>query len=246
MVKIRVITERGVEDKKVPQCFSDVQWCDYVNAICADVADGDVSAVLSALTGISVKDMDLMSLESQSFIFNSCSFFWNEQPEYVEIPEKYKAATIADGTWLQLINAEAEFKTVADLEKPQIAAAQMIIKTYTKSELLPDGVDVKGMKVPEALGYWTFFFCSLKNGRNAGSICTQTNQTTMNLRLASKRYNGSDGSPHYTRLQKGTCLNTIQSSKQRQVKYTLPYYLKRRNGSTLRICSTSIQRLINR
>ena len=246
MVTIKVISERGVEDKKIPQSFADLQWVDYVDALCVDCEDGDITPVLVALTGIEVRDFEQMSLESQSFIFNSCAFFWNEAPEYIEIPDKFKDATIADGTWLQLINCESEFKKIAELEKPQIAAAQMIVKTYTKSDELPDGVDLKGMRVPEALGYWSFFFCSLSNGRNVGSICTPMNQTRTRLQQGLRRYKVLDGSPLYTRLRKGTCLNTIRYSKQKHQKFIPPYCLKKRNGSILKISTTSIPRLINR
>lgn len=246
MVQIKVITERGIEDKKIPQSFADLQWVDYVDALCADCEDGDITPVLAALTGIEVRDFEQMSLESQSFIFNSCAFFWNEKPEYIEMPDRFKDATIADGTWLQLINCESEFKKIAELEKPQIAAAQMIVRTYTKSDELPNGVDLKGMKVPEALGYWSFFFCSLSNGRNVGRICTPTNQTTMRLPQVLRRFKVSDGSPLYTRLRKVTSSSTTQYSKPKHQKSTPPYYLKRRNGSIVRISTTTIQRLKQR
>jgi hypothetical protein len=235
MVSIKVITERGIEDKKIPQSFDDLQWIDYVNALCTD----DTTEAIEALTGISTKDFNEMSLESQSFIFNSCGFFWNEKPEYIEVPDEVKELSIEQGTWLQLINSEAEFKRVNELELPEIAASQLIIKTYT-------GVDIKGLRVPEALGYWAFFFCSLRNGKRGGKICTQTNQTTMRLPQGLKRYNSSDGSPLYTRLRKVTFSNTTQSLRRKQLTSTQPYYLKRRNGSIVRISNTSIQRLTNR
>lgn len=235
MVTIKVISERGIEDKKIPQSFDDLQWIDYVNALCKD----DTTEAISALTGISVKDFEAMSQDSKTFIFNSCSFFWNDKPEYTEVPDEIKELSIEQGTWLQLINSESEFKRVHDLEIPEIAASQMIIKTYT-------GVDIKGLRVPEALGYWAFFFCSLRNGRSVGKICTPTNQTTMRLPQGLRRFSSSDGSLPYTRLRKVTSLNTTQSLRRKRLTSTLPCYLKRRNGSTVRICSTSIQRLINR
>ena len=239
MVTIKVLSERGVEDKKIPQCFDDLQWVDYIEAVCADRVNEPVIGVLSALTGIQADDFELMSIENQSFILNACSFFWDEEPEYIEVSNDIKELSVAQGTWQQLIDCEAEFKRVNDLDKPQIAAAQMIIKTYS-------GVDIKGMKVPEALGYWSFFFCSLNNGRNVGQACTTMKRTTMRLQQVSKRFRLSDGSQHYTHSQKGMFLNTNRYSIKKPLTSIQPYSLKRQNESTRKSCSISIQRLTNR
>ena len=239
MVTIKVLSERGVEDKKIPQCFADLQWVDYIEAVCADRVNEPVIGVLSALTGIQTDDFELMSIENQSFILNACSFFWDEEPEYIEVSNDIKELSVAQGTWQQLIDCEAEFKRVNDLDKPQIAAAQMIIKTYS-------GVDIKGMKVPEALGYWSFFFCSLNNGRNVGQACTTMKRTTMRLQQVSKRFRRSDGSPRFMRLQKGTFLNTNRYWIKKPLTSIQPYSLKRLSASTRKSCSISIQRLTNR
>ena len=239
MVTIKVLSERGVEDKKIPQCFDDLQWVDYIEAVCADRVNEPVIGVLSALTGIQADDFELMSIENQSFILNACAFFWDEEPEYIEVSNDIKELSVAQGTWQQLIDCEAEFRRVNDLEKPQIAAAQMIIKTYS-------GVDIKGIKVPEALGYWSFFFCSLNNGRNVGQACTTMKRTTMRLQQVSKRFRRSDGSPRFMRLQKGTFLNTNRYWIKKPSTSIQPYSLKRQNESTRKSCSISIQRLTNR
>ena len=239
MVTIKVLSERGVEDKKIPQCFADLQWVDYIEAVCADRVNEPVIGVLSALTGIQTDDFELMSIENQSFILNACSFFWDEEPEYIEVSNDIKELSVAQGTWQQLIDCEAEFKRVNDLDKPQIAAAQMIIKTYS-------GVDIKGMKVPEALGYWSFFFCSLNNGRNVGQGCTTKKLITMRLQQVSRRFRRSDGSQHSMHSQKETFLNTNRYSIKKPLTSTQPYSLKRQNESTRKSCSISIQRLTNR
>jgi len=62
MVTIKVISEQGVEDKKIPQGFEDVQWCDYVEALCANaLCVDDYTPVYSILTGIDAEDFELMS-----------------------------------------------------------------------------------------------------------------------------------------------------------------------------------------
>jgi hypothetical protein len=235
MVTIKVISERGVEDKRIPQCFADLQWIDYVEAICADKENEPVVGVLSALTGIPVDDFELMSIENQSFILNACSFFWDESPEYIEVPDSVKELSIAQGTWQQLIDCESEFTRVAKLEKPQIAAAQMIIKTYAN-------VDIKGMRVPEALGYWSFFFCSLNNGRNGGRICTTTNQTTMRKPQGLQRFRLLDGSPRSMHSQKGMYSSTNRYSTKKPSTSIQPYSSKRLNANILRTCSVIIYR----
>jgi len=238
MVTIKVISERGVEDKKVPQCFDDLQWIDYIEAVCADKENEPVVGVLSVLTGIPKDSLQLMSVENQSFILNTCSFFWDEEPELIDVPEEFKELSIAKGTWQQLIDCESEFKRVNDLEKPQIAAAQMIIKTYA-------GVDIKGMKVPEALGYWAFFFCSSMNGKSDGLECTMTRQTITKRRQALQRFKPSGGLQHYTHLQKGTFLNTSRYLIKKQSTSIQPYYLRRQRANTQKSCSTLIPRLTN-
>ena len=251
MVTIKVLSERGVEDKKIPQCFADLQWVDYIEAVCADRVNEPVIGVLSALTGIQTDDFELMSIENQSFILNACSFFWDEEPEYIEVSNDIKELSVAQGTWQQLIDCEAEFKRVNDLDKPQIAAAQMIIKTYTK-QFAKDGwcthpgVDLNGMRVPEALGYWSFFFCNSVSGKSDGQACTTMKRTTMRLQQVSKRFRLSDGSQHYTHSQKGMFLNTNRYSIKKPLTSTQPYSLKRLKGSTQKSCSISIQRLTNR
>jgi hypothetical protein len=239
MITIKVISERGVEDKKIPQCFADLQWVDYVEGICADKENEPVVGVLSALTGIQVEDFELMSIENQSFILNACSFFWDEAPEYIEVPKRIQKLSIAQGTWQQLIDCESEFKRVAVLDKPQIAAAQMIINTYA-------GVDIKAMKVPEALGYWSFFFCCSMNGTNDGKTCTTINQTTMRKPLALPRFRRLDGSRPYMHLQKVTSLSTNRYWIKKPLTSIQPYSSKRQNANTLKRCSITILKQINR
>ena len=238
MVTIKVLSERGVEDKKIPQCFDDLQWVDYIEAVCADRVNEPVIGVLSALTGIQADDFELMSIENQSFILNACSFFWDEEPEYIEVSNDIKELSVAQGTWQQLIDCESEFKRVDELEKPQIAAAQMIIKTYAD-------VDLKGMRVPEALGYWSFFFWSSLIGKSDGLECTMTKPITMRLQQVSKRFRRSGGSPRFTRLRKVTCLNTSRYWIKKPSTSIQLYYLKRLKGSTQMNCSTLTRRLTN-
>jgi len=239
MVTIKVISERGVEDKKIPQGFEDVQWCDYVEALCANaLCVDDYTPVYSILTGIDAEDFELMSDHSQWFVVHACAFFWKSEPQYIEVPEHIKELSIAQGTWQQLIDCESEFKRVDELEKPQIAAAQMIIKTYAD-------VDLKGMRVPEALGYWSFFFWSSLIGKSDGLECTMTKPITMRLQQVSKRFRRSGGSPRFTRLRKVTCLNTSRYWIKKPSTSTQPYYLKRLKGSTQMNCSTLTRRLTN-
>ena len=240
MVTIKVISEQGVEDKKIPQGFEDVQWCDYVEALCANaLCVDDYTPVYSILTGIDAEDFELMSDHSQWFVVHACAFFWKSEPQYIEVPEHIKELSIAQGTWQQLIDCESEFKRVDELEKPQIAAAQMIIKTYAD-------VDLKGMRVPEALGYWSFFFWSSLIGKSDGLECTMTKPITMRLQQVSKRFRRLDGSQRSMHSQKGMFLNTNRYWIKKPSTYTPRYYLKRQNESTQKSCSISIQRLTNR
>tara|TARA_R110000751_G_scaffold263112_1_gene362441 strand:+ start:547 stop:1299 length:753 start_codon:yes stop_codon:yes gene_type:complete len=246
MVTIKVISGNHVEDKKIPQGFDDVQWCDYVAALSFD-KDAPVSNVLSALTGIDVMDLEGMSQQSQAFILDSCKFFWNESPEFIDIPEAFKGLSIAQGTWQNLVDCENEFQALQRTEMPQIAAGQMIIKTYTKGievdgKKLVDGVSVSGMKVPEALGYWNFFFCSLNNGKSNGSICTPRNPTTMRLQRVLKRYRDSDSLPLYTRLLKGMYLNTTRYYRQQPTKFTPRYCLRKQNAIIVKTCNTTTRK----
>jgi len=79
MVTIKVISEQGVEDKKIPQGFEDVQWCDYVEALCANaLCFDDYTPVYSILTGIDAEDFELMSDHSQWFVVHACAFFGNQ------------------------------------------------------------------------------------------------------------------------------------------------------------------------
>ena len=239
MVTIKVISDRGVEDKKIPQCFADLQWIDYVEGICADKENEPVVGVLSALTGIQVEDFELMSIENQSFILNACSFFWDEAPEYIEVPESVKELSVAQGTWQQLIDCESEFKRVAVLDKPQIAAAQMIINTYA-------GVDIKAMRVPEALGYWSFFFCCSMSGTNAGKTCTTTNPITMKKPQGLPRFKRSDGLRPSMHLRKVTYLSTNRYWIKKPLTSIQPYYLKRQNANIQKRCSITILKQTNR
>ena len=240
MVTIKVISEQGVEDKKIPQGFEDVQWCDYVEALCANaLCVDDYTPVYSILTGIDAEDFELMSDHSQWFVVHACAFFWESEPHYIEVPEHIKELSIAQGTWQQLIDCESEFKRVDELEKPQIAAAQMIIKTYAD-------VDLKGMRVPEALGYWSFFFWSSLIGRSDGRECTMTKPITMRLQQVSKRFRRSGGLPRFTRLQRVTCLSTSRYWIKKPSTSIQLYSLKRLKGSTQMNCSTLTRRQINR
>ena len=247
MVTIKVVSGSRVEDKNIPQCFNDLQWCDYVSALSIDKEETPISNVLSALTGIDSVDLEAMSKQSQEFILESCKFFWNETPEFIEIPKEFRGLSIEQGTWQSLVDCEAEFQGLQRADLPQIAAGQMIVKTYTKGievdgKPLDEGVSISGMKVPEALGYWNFFFCSLRNGKSDGLICTQTNQTIMRLQRGLKRYKGSDSLPRYTRLLRATHSNTTRYYRQQPTKSTPRYYLRKQNAIIVRTCSTTTRK----
>ncbi len=96
MVTIKVISEQGVEDKKIPQGFEDVQWCDYVEALCANaLCFDDYTPVYSILTGIDAEDFELMSDHSQ-WVRGSClRVFLGSEPQYIEVPEHIKELSIA-------------------------------------------------------------------------------------------------------------------------------------------------------
>ncbi|MGB0918707.1 MAG: hypothetical protein ACPGU4_14025 [Flavobacteriales bacterium] len=156
--QITIIINGAEETFTVPTSLQDVNWSTYVSAL--SVEDSEVKGTLSALTDIPIEVVESMNESDLEYILTLCSFFWNEEPEVLEIPEQHAKITIDQGTWQQLVDAEQELKRVGDAELPQIAAAQKVISIYTTiddSEILSDGVNISTLPVPEALGYWVFF-----------------------------------------------------------------------------------------
>lgn len=131
MYQITVNINDKPHQKRIPQCWNDVQWIDYIQAL---QADGELFSVLEALTGIPTNVLDAMSETDFSFIETQCSFFWTEPIRMTDLPSDFVQVQIANDTWQKLIDAEQEFKRVNELQLPEIAAAQSIVKTYTKEQ----------------------------------------------------------------------------------------------------------------
>lgn len=239
MFNITVNVNGASEKRAVPQCWGDVSWSDYVKAAEADKDDAQVTGTLSALTGISVETIEAMCPEHQRFLVTQCGFFWNTEPPVITIPETYSDISISQASWQQLIDSELEFKRVSELELPQIAAAQMVIRTYTKHPSIKDsGVDIKQMKVPEALGYWYFFFSNSLNGRNNGRTYTMIYQMIMRSQQASRSLRRSDSSQHSTHSAKEVHSNMTLCSEQKRISSIPPYCLKRRSANMPKGCVT--------
>lgn len=226
MYSITVNINGKPHSKAVPQSWEDLQWIDYVKALSAEHQDeSNVDAVLEALTGIPVRVLQNMQEFDQRFILTQCSFFWNTQPTKQGLPHDFVKVQIENDTWQKLIDCEQEFKRVTEENLPQIAAAQTIIKTYS-------GVDIKGLKVPEALSFWDFFFSNSLIGRNVGKDYMTLRQTRMRLQQELKRCKSLVGLRPVTRLQRETQQSMIPSWRLRQMSSTQRCYLRKRNQST--------------
>lgn len=210
--------------KRIPQTWNDVQWTDYIQAL---QANGELTSILEALTGIPKRILEAMSTTDFQFIETQCSFFWSEKIQMESLPVDFVQVQIASDTWQKLIDSEQEFKRVSELELPQIAAAQLIVNTYT-------GIDIKGMKVPQALAYWDFFFGSSMSGQNDGQTSTTQRQTITRLPQGLRRFKVSRGLRPLMRLRKETRPSMIRFSKRKQTSFTPSYYLTKRQANTRR------------
>ena len=237
--------------KRIPQAWEDVQWIDYINAL---QADGDLPSVLEALTGIPRRILEAMSATDFEFIETQCSFFWTEEVKMQSLPVDFVKVQIASDTWQKLIDCEQEFKRVSELQLPQIAAAQLIIKTYTKryskdgSILIHPGVEISSMRVPEALSYWDFFFGSSMSGQSDGLTFTTQKQMTTKLQQGLKRFKVSLGLQPLMRLRKETLQSMTKYSKLRRMSSTQSYFLIRRRTNIPRAyesITSSSTRIIN-
>lgn len=162
MYSITVNIDGKPHQKDIPQDWNDLQWTDYIKALTVEKHnEANVDKVLESLTGIPTHIIAAMQPYDRRFILTQCSFYWNEQPVKQDLPAEFVQVQIENDTWQKLINSETEFKRVTEEELPQIAAAQLIVKTYT-------GQDISSMKVPEALAYWDFFFSNSMIGPKDG------------------------------------------------------------------------------
>lgn len=217
MYSITVNINGKPHSKSVPQSWNDLQWIDYLKALTADIQDeSDVDAVLEALTGIPKIVLAEMQPYDHRFILTQCSFFWKEAPVKMGLPHDFVRVQIENDTWQKLIDAEQEFKRVTELNLPQIAAAQVVIKTYS-------GIDIKSMKVPEALAYWDFFFSSSLIGQNVGKTSIHQKQMKTRLQQGLKRSKRLNGLRHSMRLQKEIQQNMTLSSLWRLMSFTRNY-----------------------
>ena len=132
MYQITVNINDKPHQKRIPQSWHDVQWTDYITAL---QSDGELLAVLEALTGIPRHIIDAMSETDRTFIETQCSFFWNDELIKEGLPVDFVKVQIENDTWQKLIDCEQEFKRVTDANLPHIAAAQLVIKTYTKEQM---------------------------------------------------------------------------------------------------------------
>lgn len=208
-------------EKRIPQSWEDVQWIDYVQAL---QADGEINVIIEALIGIPRRILEAMSPTDYKFVETQCSFFWNDQPVMTALPDDFVKVQIANQSWQKLIDAEQEFKRVSELNLPQIAAAQLIIKTYS-------GVDIKGMNVPEALSYWDFFLLNSLSGRKDGKTCITRRQMIMKLQQELRSYRCSVGLPRVMRSQRETQPSMMTSLRQKRMSSTQLSYLRKRNQS---------------
>jgi hypothetical protein len=223
MYSITVNINDKPHTKRIPQSWNDVQWIDYINAL---QAQGELLSVLEALTGIPKRILDAMSETDFQFIETQCSFFWREPLQMENLPFDFIKVQIDSDTWQKLIDSEQEFKRVSELQLPQIAAAQLIIQTYS-------GIDIKGMRVPLALAYWDFFFSNSMSGRSDGQTSTTQRQMTMKLQQGLRRCNPSLGLQPLTRWRKETRPSMMRFYKKRLTSSIPSYYLIRRRMSML-------------
>lgn len=212
--------------KNIPQEWNDLQWIDYVNAKTKEKQnESNINAILSALTGIPEDALDAMHDFDHRFILTQCSFYWNETIPKNALPADFVETQIATDTWQKLIDSEQEFKRINVESLPEVAAAQFIINTYT-------GVDIKGMKVPDAAAYWDFFFSNSLSGESVGVTCTNQKQTTMKLRQELKRYRRLSGLRQFTLLRREMSRSMTPFSIKKLMSFTQPYYLRKRKTST--------------
>jgi hypothetical protein len=238
MYSITVNINDKPHTKRIPQSWNDVQWIDYIEAL---QAQGELIAVLEALTGIPKRILEAMSETDFQFIETQCSFFWSEPLQMENLPVDFVKVQIDSDTWQKLIDSEQEFKRVTELQLPQIAAAQLIIQTYS-------GIDIKGLPTPLSLAYWDFFFSNSMSGRNDGQTSTTRQPMTTKSQQELKRFKVSLGLQPLTRLRKETRPSTMRYLRKKQTSSIPSYSLIRQRASTLRTCgstTSSSTRIIN-
>ena len=223
MYSITVNINDKPHTKRIPQSWNDVQWIDYIEAL---QAQGELLAVIEALTGIPKRILEAMSETDFQFIETQCSFFWSEPLQMENLPVDFIKVQIDSDTWQKLIDCEQEFKRVSELQLPQIAAAQLIVKTYS-------GIDIKGLPTPLALAYWDFFFSNSMSGRNDGQTSTTRQPMTTKSQQELKRCNPSLGLRHLTHLRKETRPSMMRFLRKKPTSSIPSYYLIRRRMSML-------------
>lgn len=224
MYQITVNINDKPHQKRIPQSWNDVQWNDYINAL---QSNGELLAVLEALTGIPQNVLEAMSETDRTFIETQCSFFWNDELIKEGLPVDFVKVQIENDTWQKLIDCEQEFKRVTDSDLPQIAAAQLVIKTYT-------GIDIQGLSVPKALAYWDFFLPNSMSGRRDGQTSMNQKQMRMRSQQELRNFKRSRGLLLLTLLRKGTLRSMMPSLTRRQMSFTPSYSRIKLNRSTLR------------
>jgi hypothetical protein len=230
MYSITVNINDKPHTKRIPQSWEDVQWIDYIEAL---QAQGELLAVIEALTGIPKRILEAMSETDFQFIETQCSFFWSEPLQMENLPVDFIKVQIDSDTWQKLIDSEQEFKRVTELQLPQIAAAQLIVKTYT-------GIDIKGLPTPLALAYWDFFFSNSMSGQNDGVTSTTRQPMITKSQQELKRCNPSLGLRHLTLLRKETQPSTMRYLRKKQTSSIPSYSLIRQRASTLRTCGSTM------
>jgi len=238
MVRLKITIDNATQEVKIPTSYDDVVWSDFVKAVTYENESKSKMKVLSALSSIEHRHLLNLTETDQNILISLCSFFWNEEPLMVEPPENVKKITIAQSRWQRLVDAENAFTSVSKQSLPQIAAAQMIIKTYTneldkEGEVTKEGVDIGKMKVPEALGYWDFFFGSLKSGKSDGKTCIMTSQTTTRSLLVLLRFKDLDSLLRFMHSQKVTHSNTTESLDSQQ-STSIPHCFSKRLKESIR------------
>ena len=76
--------------KRIPQSWNEVQWIDYVNAL---QGEGELLAVIEALTGIPRRILEAMSETDYQFIEAQCSFFWTEPLKMENLPVAFQTCS---------------------------------------------------------------------------------------------------------------------------------------------------------
>ena len=225
MYLITVNVDGQATEKKIPQSWDDLTWSTYVEAETANKDDSQTGSTIEVLTGIPVSVFENMQPYDQRFILTQCSFFWNEQPKMSGLPHDFVEVMIETDTWQRLINAEQEFKRVHESNLPEIAAAQLVIETYT-------GVDITELKVSEALSYWDFFFGNSLIGRNAGKNYQVRSRMTTRKRLELRNYKGSDSLERCMPYREGMSQNLMRYYKRRPQSFTQRYGMSRTRTNT--------------